>query len=94
MNDTRPVTADELEGNYFCYPITCSECGIELAGAEDNGEIGRGDVLAISSAGESLCQNHPGLAAFAAAGTYAYGGGTPCEPNNRAFKVEDVVEVR
>ncbi len=78
---------------YYCYPVECVECGETLARAEDNGALGRGDTLALDGDGEPLCDDHPELVAFVAAGTYAFGGGTPCEPNNRAFSPEDVTEV-
>lgn len=86
------VTAEWLEGRYFCYPIECASCGEELAGAEENGAIGSGDVLPIDGDGRALCRDHPEEIRFVAAGVYGFGGGVPCE-TGRAFVPEDVVGV-
>jgi hypothetical protein len=91
-SDDPEVTADWLEGRYFCYPIECGVCGDQLAGPEENGVIGRGDALAIDADGRAICQAHTDEISFVAAGVYAHGGGTPCE-TNRSFKPEDVVAV-
>lgn len=61
--------------------------------AECNGGLGRGDTLAFDEEGEPLCDDHPELVDSVGAGIYAHGGGTPCEPNNRAFRVEDVTPI-
>jgi len=87
------VTAEWLEGRYFCYPIECASCGKEIAGAEENGAVGRGDALPIDAEGGALCRDHPEKTHFVAAGTYSHGGGTPCE-TGRSFRPEDVVNVR
>jgi hypothetical protein len=91
--DEPEVTAEWLEGRYFCYPIECGVCGDQLAGPEENGVIGRGDALAIDADGHAVCQHHTDEIRFVAAGVYAHGGGTPCE-TNRSFRPEDVVTVR
>ncbi|WP_276298823.1 hypothetical protein [Halorussus lipolyticus] len=91
--DEPKVTAEWLEGRYFCYPIECGVCGDQLAGPEENGVIGRGDAFAIDADGHAVCQHHTDEIRFVAAGVYAHGGGTPCE-TNRSFRPEDVVTVR
>jgi len=86
------VTAEWLEGRYFCYPIECVACGKELAGAKENGAIGRTDALAIGTDGGPLCHEHTEEIYFVAAGTYSYGGGVPCD-TGRSFRPRDVVSV-
>ena len=86
------VTAARLEERFFTYPVTCSECGAELAGAEENGTLGTGDVLAVAADGRPLCHEHPELTHFVAAGTYAHG--NMLGDHGRAFDVQDAVAVR
>lgn len=85
------VTAEWLEGRYFCYPVECAVCGEELAGAEENGALGTRDAVAINAEGKVVCQTHTDQIRFVAAGVYAHGGGTPCE-TGRSFRPEDVVD--
>lgn len=87
------VTAEWLENRYFCYPVECTVCGKELAGAEENGALGTRDALPIDRNGSALCRDHPEEIRFVAAGSYAHGGGVPCD-TNRSFRLDDVVDVR
>lgn len=87
------VTAEWLEGRYFCYPIECASCGAQIAGAEENGAVGRTDALPIDGEGRALCHDHPKRTCFVAAGTYNHGGGVPCD-TGRSFRPSDVVTVR
>lgn len=86
------TTADEITGRHYCYPIVCAGCDEVLAGEEENGALGRGDLVLFNGNGSIICHNHPEEAAFAAAGVYACGGGAPCDAG-RAFRPESVARV-
>jgi ribosomal protein L32 len=87
------VTAEWLEGRYFCYAIECAYCGAQIAGAEETNAVGRGNILPIDGEGKALCHDHSEETCFVAAGTYSHGGGVPCD-TGRSFRLRDVVTVR